>query len=98
MKYIISRNSVFVLKGMYEHELTFVSQGKFSMRASAQKFDGEVLEAGIIKGDPVPVSTYTCTYVPTGYNICTRQGVIRPECITCDAVHTVRRCCRETKG
>lgn len=83
---------------MYDRELTFVSQGKFSTRASAQKFDGEVSKAGIIKGDRIPDSTYACTYVPTGYNIRARRGLIWPECVTCDAVRTVRRCCRETKG
>jgi hypothetical protein len=46
---------------MYDRELTFVSQGKLSTRASAQEFDGEVSKAGIIKGDRVPDSTYACT-------------------------------------
>ena len=83
---------------MYDRELTFVSQGKFSTRASAQKFNGEVSKAGIIKGDRVPVSMYACTCVPTGYNKRARQGVIPPGYVTCDAVRAVRRCCRETKG
>ena len=54
---------------MYDRELTFVSQGKFSTRASAQKFDGGMSKARIIKGDRVPVSTYECACVPTSYNI-----------------------------